>query len=141
MMAATASSASAASNDQRIQQEFQIKCLNTFGLTPSVRIIQPWVLGNSTTMEKIFWMPYLQVWDDPHRTWVNVVHSDGWHTFWANSAGPSSYNYTYQPQKHLFENQTPGYIYRVVHIIYWSSTGEYGTKPSNYQYASGYCRL
>jgi hypothetical protein len=141
-MGATAPSASAADFDQRVQSENNIQCLgDTFGLTPSVRIWQPWVRGNLKTWEAIYWVPFLQRWDPSHRTWVYPPPSAGWYSFWAKSDGPSYETYYNQPKQHLFEGLTRGYFYRVVHLVFWSSSMEFGTKPSDYQYTSGYCWL
>jgi hypothetical protein len=135
-----ASPAAAASFDPRIAGEQQVTCLgNTYGLTPSVRVIQPWVVGNSANWETIKWMPYLQRWDS-RAGWQNILRSSDWHRFSANRSGPS-YLYYSQPQRHVFSNLVRGYYYRVIHVIQWTSTGELGSMPSDYHTTAGYCLL
>jgi hypothetical protein len=137
---AGASPAAAANYDPRISAEYQITCLgDTYGLTPTVRIQQPWVVGTRSTWETISWRPFLQVYTT--LGWQNVSAPAGYFQFIANSSGPNIYYFTYQRQVWTQGNLTRGYYYRIVHLIHWGSTGEYGTMPSDYRYASGHCKL
>jgi hypothetical protein len=136
----------AASFDPRIQGEHQIECLgSTYGLSPSVRIKQPWVLGTGPAQEAIGWMPWLERYERNPSTgtsgWVSKFRSTDFYWFWATNQGPNFYWYTYQPRQHLFESLQRGYYYRVVHVVKWSSTGQLGMMPSDYHSTSGYCLL
>ncbi len=120
--------------------EYQVKCLgNTFGLTPSVRIVQP-LVASAYQLEKITWMPWLQRWDPDQRTSNHILRSANWITFYATNQA-YNYYYTNQPKTFVFENLTSGYYYRVIHVVQWSSTSELGSMPSDYRTTSGYCRL
>jgi hypothetical protein len=134
-------SAAAASFDRRIASPQQVKCLgNEFGLTPTVRVTQPFVIGRTASFETIKWMPYLQRWV-PGQGWTHLLRSADWMKFQANRNGTDWYQYAYQPRIFTFSNLKRGSYYRVIHVVQWTSNGELGTMPSNYYLASGACLL
>jgi hypothetical protein len=130
----SAPNATAAENDSRIWYPNQITCQNQFGSTPFVRIVQPYVIGtrSAPAWETIYWMPYLQRYDFSRGTWVTVSRTSSWLSFQANNQGPEPWWYSRYPQKFVFDNLATGYYYRIVHFVFWGSTGEYGTMPSSY---------
>jgi hypothetical protein len=104
-------------------------CLGSY-----VRAEQPYVYGNRPSAETIYWYPILQKARYTGWSWVwdTVDDSAPYQTFRATNQGSySPLPYANPIRQFNFYNVTTGY-YRVVHIVYWGSTGEFGSRTSRY---------
>jgi hypothetical protein len=125
--------AAAASNDTRIAP-YPVTCANYPSGTISTT--QPFVIGTRATNETIYWKPILQRWTGS--SWVNILEARDWITFTANKSAGSYQPFAYNYKSFTFTNQARGYFYRIAHLIFWGSTGEYGSAPEN---RLGYCQV
>ena len=113
----------AADNDPRIVAA-PTEC--NAGLLSTVRIVQPFVYGNRSTPETIYWYPVLQRWTGS--TWLYEDAPPTWIRFSATNQG--SLDMFADPRNFVFTPKYRNAYYRIFNVIYWGSTGESGNKAS-----------